>query len=53
MSEKSKARTLRRRNQRDKKKFNSCFLTEEQLLEKDLKELFHHPNRKRLEHKPK
>ena len=53
MSEKSKARTLRRRNQQDKKKLNNCFLTEERLLEKDLKRIFLNPNRKRLEHKPK
>jgi hypothetical protein len=52
MSEKSKARTLRRKNQRDKKKFSS-FLTKEPIREKDMKDLFLNPNRKRLEHKPK
>ena len=53
MSEKSKARTLRRKNQQDKKKLNNCFLTEDQIREKDMKELFLNPQRKRLEHKPK
>jgi hypothetical protein len=53
MSEKSKARTLRRKNQQDKKKFNNCFLTEDQIREKDMKDLFLNPQRKRLEHKPK
>ena len=53
MSEKSKARTLNRKNQRDKKKLSNCFLTEDQILEKDMKELFLNPQRKRLEHKPK
>ena len=53
MSDKRKAKTLRRKNQRDNKKFSNCFLTEGQLLEKDMKELFLNPQRKRLEHKPK
>ena len=53
MSDKRKAKTLRRKNQRDNKKFSNCFLTEGQILEKDMKELFLNPQRKRLEHKPK
>ena len=52
MSEKSKARTLRRKNQRDKKKFSS-FLTKEPIREKDMKDLFLNSQRKLLEHKPK
>ena len=53
MSDKRKAKTLRRKNQRDNKKLNNCFLTESQVLEKDMKDLFLNPRRKLLEHKPK
>tara|TARA_R100001082_G_scaffold108803_1_gene84670 strand:- start:396 stop:557 length:162 start_codon:yes stop_codon:yes gene_type:complete len=53
MSEKSKARSLKRKDQRNEKKLNNCFLTEEQVLEKNVKDHFLNPNRKYLEHKPK